>query len=177
MTTDVATPDMGSTTISVPDDLADELYARKGRGESYADVIYRLLEQVDASDAPRGSEGDAVEMDHMDDGRDRDAPVAESAPGEITLESIDVPGSGEKAVSRREAVGGVLEYIQEHGEATPAGLKENVYPDHEAGYTAGEDPARSWWKNCVYPALREIADRDDRLEKADQTGRWSWRGE
>ena len=33
------------TTISVSDELADELYTRKKRGDSYEDVIWRLIEE------------------------------------------------------------------------------------------------------------------------------------
>lgn len=36
---------MGRTSIQVSDDLADELYERKERGESYEDVIWRLMEE------------------------------------------------------------------------------------------------------------------------------------
>ena len=38
---------MGRTSISCSDELADELYDRKKRGESYEDVIWRLIEQAD----------------------------------------------------------------------------------------------------------------------------------
>jgi len=34
---------MGRTTIQISDELADELYSRKERGESYEDVIWRNL--------------------------------------------------------------------------------------------------------------------------------------
>lgn len=44
-----------STTISVPEDLADKLYVRKDRGESYVDVIHRLLEAYDTDDAETAS--------------------------------------------------------------------------------------------------------------------------
>jgi len=43
-------PDMGRTTIQVSDELADELYSRKGRGESYEEVIWRLIEEADAEE-------------------------------------------------------------------------------------------------------------------------------
>jgi predicted CopG family antitoxin len=36
--------DMGYTSIRVSDELADELYERKQRGDSYEDVIWRLIE-------------------------------------------------------------------------------------------------------------------------------------
>lgn len=35
------------TSISVTTDLADELYDRKRRGDSYEDVIWRLIEEAD----------------------------------------------------------------------------------------------------------------------------------
>jgi len=50
MTTATPRPDMGDTTISVPEELADELYARKARGETYADVIRRLLDNESDGD-------------------------------------------------------------------------------------------------------------------------------
>jgi predicted CopG family antitoxin len=34
---------MGRTTIQISEELADELYDRKERGESYEDVIWREL--------------------------------------------------------------------------------------------------------------------------------------
>jgi predicted CopG family antitoxin len=42
-----AEEDMGDTSIRVSDELADELFDRKQRGESYEDVIWRLIEEVD----------------------------------------------------------------------------------------------------------------------------------
>jgi predicted CopG family antitoxin len=38
---------MGRTTIQVPEELADELHDMKSRGDSYADVIYRLIEEAE----------------------------------------------------------------------------------------------------------------------------------
>jgi len=35
---------MGRTTIQISDELADELYSRKERGETYEDVIWRNLD-------------------------------------------------------------------------------------------------------------------------------------
>lgn len=37
------TTQMGTTTIQVSDELADELHDRKERGDSYEDVIWRAL--------------------------------------------------------------------------------------------------------------------------------------
>lgn len=47
MTEPDALADMGRTTIQVSDELADELHSRKSRGESYEDVIWRLIEEAD----------------------------------------------------------------------------------------------------------------------------------
>jgi predicted CopG family antitoxin len=38
------------TSISVSEELADELYERKRRGDSYEDVIRRLIERADAAE-------------------------------------------------------------------------------------------------------------------------------
>ena len=38
---------MGRTSIQVSDELADELHSRKSRGQSYEDVIWRLIEKAD----------------------------------------------------------------------------------------------------------------------------------
>lgn len=46
------TPAMGRTTIQVSDELADELYELKERGESYEDVIWRQLD----ADQPEGDD-------------------------------------------------------------------------------------------------------------------------
>lgn len=37
---------MGSTSIRVSEELADELHDRKNRGDSYEDVIWRLIDEV-----------------------------------------------------------------------------------------------------------------------------------
>lgn len=50
MTEPDALADMGRTSIQVTDELADELHSRKSRGESYEDVIWRLIEREEGSD-------------------------------------------------------------------------------------------------------------------------------
>lgn len=40
-------PRMSDTSIRVSNELADALFARKQRGESYEDVIWRLIEAAD----------------------------------------------------------------------------------------------------------------------------------
>jgi len=48
-----STPDpdgMGRTSIQVSDELADELHELKDRGDSYEDVIWRLLDEGGGND-------------------------------------------------------------------------------------------------------------------------------
>jgi predicted CopG family antitoxin len=42
---------MSDTSIRVSEELADELHDRKDRGDSYEDVIWRLIDQADASES------------------------------------------------------------------------------------------------------------------------------
>jgi predicted CopG family antitoxin len=42
---------MSDTSIRVSEELADELHERKSRGDSYENVIWRLIEKADAHEA------------------------------------------------------------------------------------------------------------------------------
>lgn len=42
---------MSDTSIRVSEELADELHDRKNRGDSYEDVIWRLVEKADAHES------------------------------------------------------------------------------------------------------------------------------
>ena len=96
--------------------------------------------------------------------------------GDIVAEET-LPGRGEKLDERREAFHAVVAYLREHGTATPANLRGEIYPEYNGVYTDGQDPARSWWKNAMYPALAELARRTDDIQKADQSGEWAYRRE
>jgi len=43
---------MSDTSIRISEELADELYDRKNRGESYEDVIWRLISNENDSETP-----------------------------------------------------------------------------------------------------------------------------
>jgi len=187
------TGNMSDTTISVPEELADELYRRKARGESYADVIRRLIEKAECTSA--GTTGDESAVSQAESPTPRasdpssrpatDATAATHTPdSERSLTDLidDVademlPGSGAKLEARREALHAAVGYLREHGEATPADLQRDVYPDHQAEYTDGEDPANSWWKNSIYKGFDELADRADAVGRADTSGEWRWKGQ
>lgn len=53
---------MGRTSLQVSEELADELFDRKvakGRGATYEDVIWELLEKADAYDEMQGDQGES----------------------------------------------------------------------------------------------------------------------
>ena len=50
MSTDNVAGDVTDTSIRVTHDLADELFDRKRRGESYEDVIWRLIDEADSDE-------------------------------------------------------------------------------------------------------------------------------
>jgi len=191
MPTEARTQDM-PTTISVSEELADELYARKGRGESYENVIQRLIEKADRCEeleeriADSGSSEDGGEAPDIEEKHEvnegvREDEVPEGTNIEALIDDIVaegvLPGSGEKLEERRDALRAAVEYLHEHRKAEPKDFKRDVYPDHQAEYTEGEDPPNSWWKNCIYKGLRELAERSDEIEKPDQTGEWTHTGE
>lgn len=140
---------------------------------------------------PPGSAGQTSTPDH--DTGDAASEFADGHPGETASAETDepvpadvdelvnevagetLPGSGAKLEARREAFTAVVGYLRERGSATPQDFKEDVYPDHQAMYTDGQDPALSWWKNAMYPALRELAERTAVIERADTTGEWTYR--
>jgi hypothetical protein len=183
---------MGRTSIQVSDELADELHGRKDRGDSYEDVIWRLIDRAEADEGQPSGSGRFEPVDNteaVDDAHDgvsddtggpreidpavSDAGVDAVSDLQAAIDDIDLPGSGAKLEDRRDAVRACLAYLAEHGDATPSEFREHVYPNHPGGYTQGDDPPRSWWKNCVYKGLRQLAGDDDRLQKADTTGVWS----
>ena len=106
-------------------------------------------------------------------------PASRSAVADVVDEIAEdvLPGSGAKLKARREALHAAVDYLRERGQATPKDFRTDVYPEHPGHYTDGDDPARSWWKNCIYKGLRELAERTDLVEKADTTGEWTGRGE
>lgn len=82
-----------------------------------------------------------------------------------------MPGTGDKLQQRRDALKASLQYLQDNDRATPKELQKAVYHNGLDGEYANE---RSWWKNCIYKALAEIATETEAIRKADQSGEWRW---
>lgn len=171
---------MGKTTISLDEEVADRLYARKSRGESYNDVIRELLDSVEngtgMSDGvsnsnytstpfqdTSGASNDSLNLSNNNTLNEAIDAVADSV----------LPGTGEKHDERREALYAVVEYLREHGEATPNEFKNEVYPKHPAQFGT----AQSWWKNAMYKGLAELAYQTGFIRSADNSGMWSFNDE
>lgn len=169
-----------ATSISVSEEMADWLHEQKGRGDTYEDVLCRLIREEPDEDAlPAFVLGEAT----PEQGRDavpEPATPTPDAPADADLDRLvdDVvdagvlPGSGAKLQRRRDALHVAVDFLREQGTATPADFKESVYPDHSADYGNGN----SWWKNCIYKGLSAVAEQSDAVEKADYSGEWRYVG-
>jgi len=100
---------MTDTSIRVSHTLADELHDRKDRGDSYEDVIWRLVEGEDTDSGP-------------DDGL-RDA-----------VDGIDWGGQGgAKNDERVEAVAAAAALLRDRGECAPVVLRRHVDREYDLG--------------------------------------------
>lgn len=118
-----------------------------------------------------GADGDADPRDSTgagaDAGSDPDAGDRDELP---SRDGFDVPGSGSLERDRRELVVDVLRLIRDDGPISPSEIQDQLYQDRPVGYQS----ARSWWKNCIYPALASI----DGVETGGEGSHsWFWTGE
>lgn len=118
--------------------------------------------------------GDAVETRLQN----RESTAGAAVDVEDALEQVadeTLPGTGAKLDERKEALRAVYEYLRDaDGPVTPAEFRREVYPEHEARYTTGDEPSRSWWKNCLYPGLKHLAQLDDAVVVPDYSGEWTY---
>jgi len=156
---------MGRTSIQTSEELADELWERKNRGESYEDVIWRLIEQADASDdEPREREDSAVTQDVDGDLRDR---------ADAALDELDVPGR-DPAIerNRREAIMWAWDYLRRRGNATSSEIANATFGyfwDVDLGYSiSSRYPGYGLWDNCIRDVLSELPGVDSPPEKGSE---------
>lgn len=160
--------DMGRTTIQVSEQLADELHDRKERGESYEDVIWRLIHDKErvAEDLP--GEGGGV-YERATESESEPEPIAEPDREAVDREQLreEVAGSGELAQARAGEILKMYDLLREEGEAEKTDLLEVVDVD-ATGYADRE----SVWANMVKgrDTLRALPG----VEKPS-TGRTQWR--
>lgn len=174
MSTTAHTADMGRTTIQVSDELADELHGRKGRGDSYEDVIWRLIEKVEDGgrsddEAESGVSDDAVGtrglQESAREGVRDDTEVhveSDETDSRRALRGVEFPST----VDREEAIEAILaarNYLREHETASMRDIVMDVMPEHSLGYDVpeleeGDRYKGSWWRNVVKDGLEALPD-------------------
>jgi hypothetical protein len=138
---------MADTSIRVSEELADELYQRKGRGTSYEDFLWGLLERVDKAEE-RGGGSDRSPADTPGEtSSGEEEPRRDENGGEGGLRAQireELAGSGDRLEAR---VGGVLamyDHLREYGEAEKDELLDVVDVD-----ATGYESRASVWSNMV----------------------------
>jgi len=148
-----------TTTIEVREDQADALHDLKERGDSYKDVLDRLLRRH-AEPVEAGQE------------------TAEGAPQDVA-EAVDLPGPPEREQDCLAAIEAARALIAERGAATKKEIVQEVMPDHAAGYDvegalekieAGERWRGAWWRRVVKPGLEASSE-----VTAPELGASKWR--
>jgi hypothetical protein len=130
---------MGKTTIQLDDETADRLYERKARGESYDDVVRRLL----------GETGDW--RSESESAPPRDESASDSGPKIVVPESV--PQRIAEADARA-AIAATLELVASNGGVQRSEIIEAIAPEHPLGYD-DIGPRGAWWRKVIRPALEE----------------------
>lgn len=164
---------MGRTSIQVSEELADELYERKQRGESYEDVVWRLIEQAEG-------EQDTLSRERAQQTRDAapDPDVSDEAGvADVEPESgVQVPREGEIAdavwdavdevaqnwdhddrfSTRRLAAASVLQYALDSGEHI--GKSSEIVEAARERHPVEGQGDDTWWKKNVREVLQSVGD-------------------
>jgi len=144
--------------MRVTEELLDELHSLKQRGESYEDVVWRLLEEHNESD-----EQPALEPESTPRVRDDPEPTLD-----VEHTAIDVPGNGELEERRKETIIEMARLLRDRGTAEKSDFLE-VVPDDAVGYQSKD----SFWSNCVKG--RESLKAVPGVEKPPQgRNEWTW---
>lgn len=148
---------MGRTTIQVSDELADELHSRKDRGDSYEDVIWRLIDRTEQGGAER--EPTEEPRERGEEGRSSEGHHG----SEDVLSALSFPG-GVDHEDGVEAILAARDFLREQGPASMKEIVTSVGPDHPLKYDppeeidTGERFRGSWWRKVVKPGLEALDD-------------------
>jgi len=147
---------MADTSIRVSNELADELYERKGRSTSYEDYIWELLDEVDSHHSSADREP-AVEPE---------PPTADDFGGVLddAREAFaDDPDARQQA--RVDSLRAALVAVRE-SPLSKSEIQAAAYPeDAEIGQNE-----RTWFRKTVKPFLKEVATYSSSDHK------WHWSG-
>jgi hypothetical protein len=132
------------TSIRVSEELADELYQRKGRSTSYEDFIWELLDHVDGDNDAGTTEVQSDTRNTSRDGHTRRTEPRTPVEADVNRLRDELAGSGDLLDRRVNAILDMYEYLVENGEAEKSDLLGAV--DVEAtGYASAD----SVWSNMV----------------------------
>jgi hypothetical protein len=152
--------------ITLDDDVADDARDVKDElGLTWPEFIEEATDALEnGADAAREPDRTTHDPDHARDGtRDRTAPSDDAV-------EIDVPGNGQTAEARRQAVLNMRDRLRELGTAEKSDLLE-VVDANSVGYSSLE----SFWSNVVKgrSSLKSL----DGVEAPAEGGRmWRWSG-
>lgn len=185
-----------TTTIQVSIDNYRRLSGLKNPGDSFDDVIGRVLEDyentgddVEEHDQP-GEDPSTSSADQSTDdatGMGNKAPNKQTPPTDsersrqVTFDSDDrVEDDVEQAMfeldlstsADREkwipAIRAAYRYLSEREEASKQDFIDDVFPDAPAGY----DNKETWWRKVIRPGLADLP----RVEKPHAGGKWQYVG-
>jgi len=134
--------DMSDTSIRVSEELADELYARKGRSTSYEDYLWQLLDEVDGH-------GDSADRESAGE---PEPPTADGFGGvldEAREAFSDDPDARQQA--RVDSLRAALAAVRK-SPLSKSEIQKAAYPDSEIGQNE-----RTWFRKTVKPFLKETA--------------------
>jgi len=134
------------TSIRVTEELADELFDKKRRGETYEDVIWRLIEESETASSGHEPRGEGLEDAPPEPSSTPTEGHAVREEAEHALRNLGLPGRGDDLEERIEALLAMHDLLREHeGERVEAGQLKEVAEQYAHGYA----DADSFWTNCV----------------------------
>jgi len=145
---------MGDTSIRVSEELADELYSRKGRSTSYEEFIWSLLDAVDGEPAET-AEPPKDEIVQTQQARNT---VVEQA----RAEWADDPDQRRQA--RVDSLRAAIEAVCEEP-LSKSELQAAAYPGESVGQNE-----RTWFRKTVKPWLKEVAEYSNSDQKWHYSG-------
>lgn len=149
------------TSISVTEKLADELYSRKNRGDSYEDVIWQLIEEADADKI----KDPVVENTDAENGADKDTKDNYRT---FSLSTIKNYIGGAVAVAAAEKTdANVDEIIHEHLTSMDAEVRNGA---EELGLLNGDHQLTDRGRDVITAYIKQFGDLDSVLKHFDEVG-------
>jgi hypothetical protein len=158
-----------TTTIEIRDDQWKDLNALKEPGESFKDVIDRLL--AGGPSERRETRESLPQSDRPDGAGETDTDDVADHTVESALDLVDLPGQGKKLERRRAAFRALLEKV-----AQSAGPTNDLYEPTFDRFDTGYQSVESWRTNAAGDALAQLAEQGVVECADDSAGEWRWLG-